>query len=41
GSQVSPRFEFIFASRDPATEPMPAWGWGVPGGPYKPPAGKS
>ncbi|RWD68397.1 MAG: globin, partial [Mesorhizobium sp.] len=26
---------------DPATEPMPAWGWGVPGGPYKPPAGKS
>ncbi|TIQ93136.1 group II truncated hemoglobin [Mesorhizobium sp.] len=26
---------------DPETEPMPSWGWGVPGGPYKPPAGKS
>ncbi|TIL81881.1 MAG: globin, partial [Mesorhizobium sp.] len=26
---------------DPETEPMPAWGWGVPGGPYKPPVGKS
>lgn len=20
-------------------EPMPRWGWGVPGGPYEPPAG--
>jgi hemoglobin len=24
---------------DPAEEPMPAWGWGVPGGPYQPPSG--
>jgi hemoglobin len=25
---------------DPETEPMPAWGWGVPGGPYRPPGTK-
>jgi hemoglobin len=24
-------------SCDPAEEPMPQWGWGVPGGPYQPP----
>lgn len=24
---------------DPESEPMPTWGWGVPGGPYKPPSG--
>lgn len=29
-SNLEPGFE-------PAEEPMPQWGWGVPGGPYQPP----
>jgi hemoglobin len=24
---------------EPADEPMPRWGWGVPGGPYQPQSG--
>lgn len=35
------RLARINSNADPATvskdEPMPAWGWGVPGGPYQPP----
>jgi hemoglobin len=26
---------------DPPSGPMPKWGWGVPGGPYRPPAGNT
>ncbi|TPL00422.1 MULTISPECIES: group II truncated hemoglobin [unclassified Mesorhizobium] len=41
GSRLAKMNSNLGETCDPETEPMPAWGWGVPGGPYKPPAGKS
>jgi len=41
GSRLAKMNSTLGETCDPQTEPMPAWGWGVPGGPYKPPAGKS
>ena len=36
------RLARLNSNADPAPElgeePMPAWGWGVPGGPYNPPS---
>jgi hemoglobin len=39
GSRLAKMNSNLGETCDPATEPMPAWGWGVPGGPYQPPSG--
>lgn len=39
GSRLAKINSNLGATCDLEEEPMPQWGWGVPGGPYKPPAG--
>jgi hemoglobin len=39
GSRLAKMNSNLGETCDPETEPMPAWGWGVPGGPYKQPSG--
>lgn len=38
GSRLARMNSTLGATCDPEQEPMPQWGWGVPGGPYTPPA---
>jgi hemoglobin len=38
GSRLAKMNSNLGATCDPDEEPMPQWNWGVPGGPYKPPA---
>jgi hemoglobin len=40
GSRLAKMNSNLGETCDPETEPMPAWGWGVPGGPYRPPGTK-
>ena len=40
GSRLAKMNSNLGETCDPETEPMPAWGWGVPGGPYEPPETK-
>ena len=39
GSRLAKMNSNLGETCDPKTEPMPAWGWGVPGGPYQPRSG--
>jgi hemoglobin len=36
GSRLAKMNSNLGETCDPETEPMPSWGWGVPGGPYEP-----
>jgi hemoglobin len=38
GSRLAKMNSNLGPTCDPEVEPMPQWGWGVPGGPYKAPA---
>ncbi|TIT51665.1 MAG: globin, partial [Mesorhizobium sp.] len=40
GSRLAKMNSNLGETCDPEAEPMPAWGWGVPGGPYRVPDAK-